>query len=252
MPSTYPSIHSLLPNHEDLLELEPEVLAGVVLEYLNSIPAKDADSKLNRHNFGLSDTAEGYPRKRKDEILRALMEAWVWLEREVLLAPKPASGGLLSVFITRRGKLLVNRIDVEAYRKTNLLPERQLHPVIAQKVWSLFLQGDYDTAIFRAFKEVEVAVRDAGGYDDTDYGVTLMRKAFNIEKGKLTDYDRPVSEREAVLALFAGAIGFYKNPQSHWNVLVEAEEAVEIIIFASHLLRIVTTRKKQLLKPDTL
>ena len=243
MSSTYPTIHSFLPNHEDLLELEPEELAGVVLEYLNSIPEGDAKQKLNSHNFGLSDTVKGYPREHQDEISQALMEAWVWLEREGLLAPRPASGGFW-VFITRRGKFLKNAVGLEKYRKANLLPKNQLHPLIAQKVWAIFLRGDYDTAIFQAFKEVEVAVRDAGRYADTDYGVYLMRKAFHTSDGNLTDLNQPEAERQAVLSLFAGAIGFYKNPQSHRSVPVEAEEAVEIIIFASLLLRIVDIRSQ--------
>ena len=228
------SIHSLMPDHEALLALEPEELAGVVLEYLHSF-----STQLNRYNFSLSDTVEEYPHEYQDEISRALMEAWVWLECEGLLAPKPGDIGGNWVFITRRGRKLEKAVDVGAYRKTNLLPKQLLHPVIAYKVWSLFLRGEYDTAVFQAFKEVEIAVRDAGGYAKKDYGVTLMRQAFHPQDGALTDANQLPAEKDATLALFAGAIGLYKNPPSHRNVNITPVEAAEMIIFASSLLKII-------------
>ena len=231
------SIYSLMPDHEALLALEPEELAGIVLEYLNSLSEADR-GHLNRYNFSLPDTVAEYPYQHQAEISRALMEAWVWLEREGLLAPKPGSTGDW-VFITRRGRKLEKAVDMEAYRKTNLLPKQLLHPVIAYKVWSLFLRGEYDTAVFQAFKEVEVAVRDAGSYTTKDYGVNLMRKAFHSQNGTLTDANQLLAEQEATSALFAGAIGLYKNPPSHRNVNITPVEAAEAIIFASCLLKIV-------------
>lgn len=115
--------------------------------------------------------------------------------------------------------------------------------MIEQSVWSLFIRGQYDTAIFQAFKEVEVAVRSAGGFAATDLGVNLMRKAFDTTAGPLTDMSLPAAEREAISSLFAGAIGYAKNPSSHRHVQVsEPTEAVELIIIASHLLRIVDAR----------
>ena len=233
------SIHSLVPDAEALIELEPEELAGVLMEYLNSLPASE-QGNLNRYNFSLPHTVREYPREHQDALRQALMEAWVWLEREGLLVPKAGSQGEW-VVISRRGRQLRTRDQVHSYRRANLLPRKQLHGRIAQKVWASFLRGDYDTAVFQAFKEVEVRVREAAQCADTDLGVRLMRKAFG-EKGPLTDASAPKAEQQALSDLFVGAIGSYKNPHSHRSVTIESAEAAEMIVLASHLLGIVDKR----------
>ena len=229
-----------------LLSLEPEELAGVLLQYLNSLPDSER-GQLNRYNFSLPHTFEGYPQADLAAVSHAFMEAWVWLEREGLIAPKPGEQGEW-VFITRRGRRLRSAEQLKAYQRANLLPRTLLHPLITEKIWASFLRGDYDTAIFQAFREVEIAVRKAGRFQPTDLGTDLMRKAFDQSRGPLRDADAPSSERQAVSALFAGALGLYKNPHSHRSVLVEARKAVEIILLASHLLYLIDERSN----PDRL
>ena len=123
--------------------------------------------------------------------------------------------------------------------RVDFLPKLELHPIIAQKVLPIFEKELYGTAVFEAFKHVEVAVRKAGGYEENDRGTDLMRKAFHVDTGNLTDPNQHPAEKQARSDMFAGAIGSYKNPGSHRDVEITAEEAVELIILASHLFRII-------------
>ena len=84
------------------------------------------------------------------------MEAWAWLQSAGLLKAGLTGG---CFFVSRRGKQITSRDDFAAYRKAGLLPKGQLHQLIVSKVYPAFMRGEYDTAVFQAFREVEVAVR---------------------------------------------------------------------------------------------
>ena len=108
-----------------------------------------------------------------------------------------------------------------------------------------FMRGKFDVAAFQAMKAVEVAVREASGLPSDLHGVRLMREAFKPRSGPLADQAAEEGEQDAQSALFAGAIGSYKNPQSHRDVnLDDPVEALEIVMLANHLLRIVDSRGK--------
>jgi uncharacterized protein (TIGR02391 family) len=232
------NLDEIVSDPEALLDLDPEELAGVVLQQLSSRGPSAGD--INRYNYSLPSTVACYPPQYHDRLSRALMEAWVWLEKEGLIAPKPGTQGDWC-FITRRGQALSSPEDLMKYRRSGRLPRQLLHPLISQKVWAPYLRGDYDTAVFQAFKEVEIRVRTVGGYAPEDIGVPLMRKAF-ANSGPLSDSSTPTAEQDSLCHLFAGAIGSYKNPHSHRSVEIEADEAVEMVLLASHLLRIVEER----------
>jgi hypothetical protein len=193
-------IRQLTDQPEILLGLEPEELAGFVLQDLNERTDRGEDQTLNRHNYinELNRTV----RDHRPEILRAVTEAWTWLDREGLIATNPEQGPEW-IFVTRRGRRLANREAFTAFRHASRLPRGQLHPLVADRVWPAFLHGDCDTAVFQAFREVEVAVRGAAGLAPDDFGVNLMRRAFGLN-GPLADPGAPEAEREAWGHLFAG------------------------------------------------
>jgi uncharacterized protein (TIGR02391 family) len=235
------TLADIIPDPDIVLSLEPEELSGIALELLSS-PGPNETSRLHPSSFTNHQTIGDYPKIRKQEIEYALMEGWQWLVQEGLIAPLPGETSGWH-FITRRGKKIKNRDGLSAYRNSVILPRKLLHPNIVKACWSAFLRGDYDTAVFQTFKELEVAIREAGNFNTNDYGVDLARKAFNETTGPLTDQSMPVSERQGLSHLVAGALGSYKNPHSHRKVKLTAEEAVEMIILGSHLLKIVDDRK---------
>lgn len=89
-----------------------------------------------------------------------------------------------------------------------------LHPKLVEKCSDHFLSKKYDDCILNATKVVEVAVREASGLPNTDLGVNLMRKAFKPDS-PILNYSDTAAEQEAVMHLFSGFIGVFKNPHSH-------------------------------------
>jgi len=237
-----PSLVSYLPPWDVARDMPEEDLAAHLLKHLLELPAKD--SGLNRYNLTQPASFMDYAAGEAQAAARAITEAWMWLEREGFLAPRPGEISGNWSFVTRKAQALAPEVDLNAYKKGKLLPRETLDPIMTNKVRPLFLRGDYDTAVFRAFKEVETRVRSAGKLPPELIGSDLLRKAFHPIDGSLTDSTVVEAERQALSHLFAGAIGLFKNPSSHRGVQLPAEVAAQAIALANLLLAIVQERVK--------
>ena len=108
-----------------------------------------------------------------------LSEAWQWLRLHMLIVPASGTNGQRGWMVcSRRGATLANDRDFQRFREAAAFPKSMLHPSIADKVWLALARGNLDEAVFAAFKAVEEAIRAAGSFGLTDYGVDVMRRAF--------------------------------------------------------------------------
>lgn len=219
-------------------------------EYLRMTPAELAGNLIlgvlkNSDNFVASELAQFMASTYGDtvEIKVATMEALAWLISEALVTPhfEKSSTGEASFRLTKEAMSVRNQIEINDLlwiRQT--LPKALLHAVILQSSVPIFLSGKYDTAVFDAFKQVEIAIRKKTGL--TQIGVSLAREAFKQVTGPLTDTSVAPGEQQGLSDLFAGAFGSPRNATGHNNVTMAAQEAAELLIFASHLYRIVDRR----------
>jgi uncharacterized protein (TIGR02391 family) len=225
----------LIPEAATVVGMHTADLAGYILEVLMS-PGAKSSGDWNRTNF-----CSQVSRDFGSEASVACSTAWSWLEVNGLICRHPEQGNDWFVS-TKRGRDVRDHQGLRQLISSEQLPEHFLHPEFVVNVRPLFLQSRFETAVFEAFKTLEVTVRDAAGLGDDAIGVALASRAFHPDDGPLTDTTLEKGERVALMNLMTGAIGSYKNPSSHRRVAITADEARDMIILASHLLKIVEAR----------
>ena len=241
----------LIPDPDFVIALEPEELGLRMLPVLATWP-RFQELQLELLLDYLIGNSRGpnpsgqYPQNRRIEIAVAVSEAWAWLENATLLIEHPpyASSQPSSRLVSRRAQQLAKEPDPRRAFSSRRIPKEALHPAIREDVWALYHRGQYELAIIAAMIAVEVRVRAAANFSNADHGKDMIARAFNANNGPLRDQAAPTAGREALAALMTGAFALYRNPFGHGTKQQDdPNEAAEIIMLATHLLRIVDDRK---------
>lgn len=227
-------LQDALPDAQAILDMAPEALAGHLVGPIRKEMAGN-NGKLNRQSFLIGVTQDFG--NKGGEVALAVATAWQYLVISGVMVEDPTQLNAWYVF-TARGRAVESAEDFRRADAIRLYPKALLNPYIVQKTFDEFVAGDYESAVFKAFKAVEVAVRQIGEFSDADYGLPLIAKAFNPDNGPLTLRDEQPAEREAVRNLFCGAYGLYRNPAGHRIVSYNSPaRALEVIGLASLLMR---------------
>ena len=222
-----------------MLNIEPHELLALPVDELALLVLRDLvdTNEWNDYNY-LNYYNAYYPRvdeQRRLPAIKAVAEALGWLRAHGMIARTPGHTEDAAIFVTRRGHQALSSSLADIRAASRL--EVNLHLLIERRARRQFLLGEYENAIFTAFKAVEVRVRKLAGFGDDVYGADLMIKAFR-SGGPLADPESPSGEVEGNMMFFRGAYAVLRNPSGHREVSFDdVTEASEAVMTASLLMR---------------
>jgi hypothetical protein len=244
------SIMNLFPTADRLLEASAIEIERALLRRVAEITDDPMRRMIERNSvatelFGIGIGCYPDIRKRSD-VDKAIARAWKALEAAGLIEEPDQDNGQRGFrVVSELGRAAIAKDDLAAAKARSMFTREMFHPSLPDAAWNAFRAGSYDTAVFEAFKAVEVAVLKKGlrknGIVEGDHGVLLMKKAFDPNAGPLTDTGaKPPVRKARRCELFTGAMGELRNPKAHGDpTITDPLVAVEELMTAGALLRIV-------------
>jgi uncharacterized protein (TIGR02391 family) len=212
-------------DREQFLELEPDEIAAAILPTIR----RGSPNQINLWSK-LMEAREAHG----DEVANRFAEGLSWLLSEGYLTLTTAQMDWYR--LSRRGEAADLATHVADSRALGLLRAARLDEELARQVVPTFRRGQYDQAVFAAFRVVEDRVRHHSQVAG-EVGVKLMRAAFGYGAA-LADPHLDRGEVNARADLFAGAMGVHRNATGHQIVdYSEPQEAAEAVLLANNLLR---------------
>jgi uncharacterized protein (TIGR02391 family) len=232
----YANLLTTYPTREAWLAADPEEM-GLVL--LRDLKAHSTSGFCPQNILGL--LRERYSHdwgggEQTGARIAVVFEAYQWLRNVGFIVPSAAQPRDFDT-LSRRARTL-DEAGLDAFRATRLSGYDILDSRITDKVWSIYLRGDYDIAIGYAFKVVEVRMREKAGLTTNDMGERLAKKffaTFDSEARKKSERALP-----SVVLLCVGALDRYRNSAVHeYPTITDPDEAMEVLLLANHCLRVV-------------
>ncbi|WP_331373187.1 TIGR02391 family protein [Sinorhizobium chiapasense] len=129
-----------------------------------------------------------------------------------------------------------------------------MEPEIERVSRDLFVSGHYSVAVQEAYKAVDKFIAERVGSRSVT-GTQLMESVFSPSSPKLYWTERStqseVDEQKGYQRLYAGAMLGIRNPVTHeFNWVDEPEMALELIVFAQHLLRKAKSAKMEAIQKE--
>lgn len=169
--------------------------------------------------------------------LRAVYE----LERDGYIMQDPSQSSDSFKILTDRGLQAVEQKLEDMQLPSINIDELITRDDLRDRVHDDYVSGDYESAIFKAFKLLEETVRAKSQLPSDVIGADLMSKVFRPKGGMLKHPNaQTAAEEDAFHLLMRGAIMWFKNPSSHRTVgFHDPEQAAHVLCFANLLLELV-------------